>query len=273
MPTYLCHGFRWHRMSIRIFIVIHDIDDAAPEWIIAPASSRAILDTFHRSFDFLPERGAGSRPATEGGSGGRKGEGERPGGKGEGEGPGGKGEGEEPGGEQGGQGRLEVVGDGEAAVSLLEEYDPADLETVSRPYAYVADYVARVDSSAGVGAEMAAYEERAARAGAGWFPMLRDQLQEGEEIGWYVVVCGDEERETGLPPFVPEPEDEEVGGGEGEGAEEKRGEGGGEAGAGQAVESRPGRLAPETPAPGPERKKPDKKRSFRRLFGMKDTAG
>lgn len=249
-------------MSIRIFIVIHDIDDAAPEWLIAPASSRAILDTFHRSFDFLPERGPGSRPGSGDPSSGPATEGSRGGEKGEGEGPGG----------EGGEGKGEVS-EGQAAVSLLEEYDPADLETVSRPYAYVADYVARVDSSAGVGAEMAAYEERAARAGAGWFPRLRDQLQEGEEIGWYVVVCGDEERETGLPPFEAESEGEEVGEGEGEGPEQKEGERGGEASGGQAVESRPGRLAPETPAPGPERKKPDKKRSFRRLFGMKDTAG
>jgi hypothetical protein len=28
----------------------------------------------------------------------------------------------------------------------------------------------------------------------GWFEKLRDGLQKGEEIGWFVVVCGDEER-------------------------------------------------------------------------------
>jgi exonuclease III len=28
----------------------------------------------------------------------------------------------------------------------------------------------------------------------GWFEKLRDQLQKGADIGWYVVVCGDEER-------------------------------------------------------------------------------
>lgn len=257
MPTYLCHGFRWHRKSIRIFVVIHDIDDAAPEWIIAPASSRAILDTFHRAFDFLPAREASdsrpvsgdpssSGPATEGGGAGVGGE---------------EGEGGEP-------------GEGEAAVSLLEEYDPADLETVSRPHAYVADYVVKVDSSAGVSGEIAKYEERVRAGEDGWFEKLRDQLQGGEDIGWYVVVCGDEERETGLPPA--EPEGEEVG--EGEGAEEQRGGGGEAAGAGDAgqavAESQPGRLAPEPPGPGPGRKKPDKKRSFRRLFGMKqDSAG
>ena len=28
----------------------------------------------------------------------------------------------------------------------------------------------------------------------GWFEKLRDGLQKGEDIGWHVVVCGDEER-------------------------------------------------------------------------------
>ena len=28
----------------------------------------------------------------------------------------------------------------------------------------------------------------------GWFEKLRDGLQEGTDIGWFVVVCGDEER-------------------------------------------------------------------------------
>jgi exonuclease III len=28
----------------------------------------------------------------------------------------------------------------------------------------------------------------------GWFEKLRDGLQKGADIGWFVVVCGDEER-------------------------------------------------------------------------------
>lgn len=256
MPTYLCHGFRWHRKSIRIFIVIHDIDDGAPEWIIAPASSRAILKTFHRAFDFVPSREPGSRPASGDPSSSKPATGDA-----------GAGEGEEAGGE-------DEDGEGEAAVSLLEEYDPSDLETVSRPYAYVADYAVKVDASASLSAEMAKYDERVRDACGEWFPKLRDQLQGSEEIGWYVVVCGDEERETGLPPFEPEPEVEDVD--EGEGGEEQKGGEGEAVSAGEAVkavESQPDRLAPETPAPGPGKKKPDKKRSFRRLFGMKGSTG
>jgi hypothetical protein len=30
----------------------------------------------------------------------------------------------------------------------------------------------------------------------GWFEKLRDQLQRGEDIRWFVVVCGDEERQV-----------------------------------------------------------------------------
>ncbi|KUI55194.1 putative uridine nucleosidase 2 [Cytospora mali] len=95
-------------------------------------------------------------------------------------------------------------------VKLLEEYDPNNLEEVSRPYAYVADHVQRIDSSCSVAEEIAKYEQQvrskpdAAMKGPngewetakrpGWFGQLRDQLQRDEEIKWYVVVNGDEER-------------------------------------------------------------------------------
>lgn len=111
-----------------------------------------------------------------------------------------------------------------SAVQLLEEYDSSKISNVSQDYAYVADYVVRVDLSMSVMDEMARYEKRQ-RAGdgamsgpadesfgrathnhktsggsdssskAGWFEKLRDQLQRGEDIKWYIVVCEDEERE------------------------------------------------------------------------------
>ena len=34
---------------------------------------------------------------------------------------------------------------------------------------------------------------------AGWFEKLRDALQKEEEVGWHVVVCGDEERAFEIP--------------------------------------------------------------------------
>ncbi|EKD19660.1 uncharacterized protein L3040_001995 [Drepanopeziza brunnea f. sp. 'multigermtubi'] len=54
MPTFLVHGFRWNRTSIRIHIILNNLDDAAPEWIIAPASSVTLLNSFYTLFDFLP---------------------------------------------------------------------------------------------------------------------------------------------------------------------------------------------------------------------------
>ncbi|TPX07312.1 uncharacterized protein E0L32_010734, partial [Thyridium curvatum] len=54
MPTYLCHGFRWQRRSIRVYVVVQNLDDAAPEWIIRRGTSRALLSSFYSLFDFLP---------------------------------------------------------------------------------------------------------------------------------------------------------------------------------------------------------------------------
>ncbi|KAM0205752.1 hypothetical protein ACHAQD_005086 [Fusarium lateritium] len=55
MPTYLCHGFRWHRRDIRIFVILNDLEDAAPNWLLAPATSYCVLDQLHAKYDFLPE--------------------------------------------------------------------------------------------------------------------------------------------------------------------------------------------------------------------------
>lgn len=54
MPTYLVHGFRWNRASIRIHIILQDLEDAAAEWIVAPATSITILNSFYTLYDFLP---------------------------------------------------------------------------------------------------------------------------------------------------------------------------------------------------------------------------
>ncbi|TVY71359.1 hypothetical protein LSUE1_G009455, partial [Lachnellula suecica] len=54
MPTYLVHGFRWQRALIRIHIILNDLEDAAPEWIMAPATSGTLLNSFYSLYDFLP---------------------------------------------------------------------------------------------------------------------------------------------------------------------------------------------------------------------------
>jgi hypothetical protein len=183
MPAYLVHGFRWARGAIRIHIALYDIDDAAAEWIIAPASSVALLNSFYALFDFLPSRksslAAAGNPSVAG---------PRP--------------------------RFNDW----SMVKLLEQYDPADESVGSQPYAYVADYIVPVVLSTDVAAEMDAYDEHQ-RAEAsppgepglsglemrrcqGWFEKMRDKLQKDAAIGWYVVVCGDEEREYIAGPKV-----------------------------------------------------------------------
>jgi hypothetical protein len=106
-----------------------------------------------------------------------------------------------------------------SAIKLLEQYDPNDLEAVSQPYAYVGDYMVEVELGVSLNEEIAKYEARIkAEEGPlspgsttppegisardirrkskrlGWFEKLRDGLQKDADIGWYVVVVGDEER-------------------------------------------------------------------------------
>ncbi|KAM0328027.1 hypothetical protein ACHAQA_005428 [Verticillium albo-atrum] len=215
MPTYLCHGFRWHRPSIRVYVVVQNIDDAAPEWIITPDSSAAILQSFYTNFDFLPE----ARPASDDRQ-RKKPSKKRNGSQAQNPSPDTFAKPPPPVPPE----EDDVLLNAWSAVKLLEEYDPTDLTSVSRPYAFVADHVVRIDLSVSVVEEMASYEERMGRdAGAGkamaaassddynngkaahkkgatsgkkagWLEKLRDQLQKGEDIRWYVVVCGDEER-------------------------------------------------------------------------------
>jgi hypothetical protein len=102
-----------------------------------------------------------------------------------------------------------------SVIKLLEEYDPLKLDEVSRPHAFVADHVVRVDLSASIVEEIQKYEEmmkadrdpamtapssdetgrKKASKKPGWLEKLRDQLQRGEPIKWFIVVNGDEIRD------------------------------------------------------------------------------
>ncbi|KAI8687089.1 hypothetical protein NCS56_00281100 [Fusarium sp. Ph1] len=180
MPTYLCHGFRWHRRAIRIYVILNDLEDAASNWIIGPATSSSIVSQFYTSYDFLPEVAPPQQEASV--SIKAKKDNEHldddlslP------------------------PSRVPPEHDGVlmhswSAVKLLEEFDPEETMTPCRPYAYVADYVVRVDLSVDVAGEMAKYYEKMAGED-GWIVKLRDELQKGEPVRWYVVVCGDEVRD------------------------------------------------------------------------------
>ncbi|KAI4642002.1 uncharacterized protein J4E78_010303 [Alternaria triticimaculans] len=46
MPTWLVHGFRWPRAQIRIHVILQNLDDAAPEWLMAPATTACLIQNF-----------------------------------------------------------------------------------------------------------------------------------------------------------------------------------------------------------------------------------
>lgn len=48
MPVYFIHGFRWPRALIRIHIILHNLEDSAAEWLVAPNTTREMLDNFHQ---------------------------------------------------------------------------------------------------------------------------------------------------------------------------------------------------------------------------------
>ncbi|KAI0831008.1 hypothetical protein F5Y06DRAFT_203518 [Hypoxylon sp. FL0890] len=254
MPTYLCHGFRWHRRSIRYFVVIQDVDEVASEWIVSRQSPVALLDQFYELFDFLPPC---TRPASNLSPSLHRIQPQFPTSNGHAHSRihsyGGQEQKDKTNrfenGENGIRRRLSkspsrsrslgqlnknhddvtevpspdlpevdanISFNDWSVVKFLEEFDPSDLTVVSGPWAYVADYVVRIDTSVSVAEEINRYEARMktepckAMSGssdeegrkintfgnkkAGWLEKLRDQLQRTESIRWYVVVCGDEER-------------------------------------------------------------------------------
>ncbi|KAF5666048.1 nicotinamide mononucleotide permease [Fusarium heterosporum] len=199
MPTYLCHGFRWHRRDIRIFVILNDLEDAAPNWLLAPATSYCVLDQLHAKYDFLPELSPPTTPTQDSFSIATNNKLKE---------------------------KFDHVDDDHAIpisrvledddavlmhswspVRLLEEYDVDDMVTACRPYAYVADHVIRIDLSADVAGQMAKYYQQMAGED-GWIVKLRDELQKGEPVKWYVVVCGDEVRDV---PGKSDEEEREVG--------------------------------------------------------------
>ncbi|KXX80279.1 hypothetical protein MMYC01_203616 [Madurella mycetomatis] len=249
MPTYLCHGFRWQRRSIRVYVIVQNLDDASPEWIIPARASRCILKSFYSLFDFIPYcapvRGAYTPSQDDASDDGsyilhnnnytttasdtsRNRSRSR------------------------GRSRSQSLSQAQSrsqsraqqqqqqqpplpplpadpprsatpdddfsaqswsAVKLLEEYDPHDLSAVSRPYAYVADYAVRIDLSCSIADEIARYEQQQQlfqqqsyhpsdqKRKPTFLEQLRDQLQRGEEIRWYVVINDDEVRDASSPDY------------------------------------------------------------------------
>jgi hypothetical protein len=50
MPTWIVHGFRWPRAQIRIHVILQNLDDAAPEWLMAPATVTCMTENFKKQW-------------------------------------------------------------------------------------------------------------------------------------------------------------------------------------------------------------------------------
>ncbi|KAF2877781.1 hypothetical protein BDV95DRAFT_600481 [Massariosphaeria phaeospora] len=50
MPTWLVHGFRWPRYPIRIHVIQHNLDDAAPDYVMVPATIDALTQNFKQLY-------------------------------------------------------------------------------------------------------------------------------------------------------------------------------------------------------------------------------
>jgi hypothetical protein len=242
---------------IRIHIILHDLEDAAPDWIMAPATSVTLLNSFYTLYDFLPPSNpppaSSSLPAphaqvlvNEGVEGRRTltkrnlslrsslnsvARNGRPAtlpanGLNHGIGNGTQSLGRSAGNSIRSASTMQRIDEKQpsfndwSAVKLLEQYDLDYLEAISQPYAYVGDYMLEVSLGVSLTEEMAKYEAKIkveegplspASPGTpgegmsarefrrksrrlGWLEKLRDGLQKGADIGWFVVVVGDEER-------------------------------------------------------------------------------
>ena len=86
-----------------------------------------------------------------------------------------------------------------SVVKLLEQFDINEQIHPYQEYAYVGDYIVEVILGVSVSEESEKYQEwiKSVRERA-WIDKLKDKLQPEASIGWYVVVCGDEDR------FAPE---------------------------------------------------------------------
>ncbi|KAI9847616.1 MAG: hypothetical protein M1837_002190 [Sclerophora amabilis] len=55
MPAYLVRGFRWYRQSIRVYVVLANLDDAAADWVMGPKTNAALAGSFREWMPALEE--------------------------------------------------------------------------------------------------------------------------------------------------------------------------------------------------------------------------
>ncbi|KAI9696129.1 MAG: hypothetical protein M1836_005960 [Candelina mexicana] len=56
MPVYIVHGFRWPRPLIRVHVVLNNLDDASPEWLMSPECQACMLLNFQKLFPSIMAR-------------------------------------------------------------------------------------------------------------------------------------------------------------------------------------------------------------------------
>lgn len=61
MPTWLVHGFRWPRAQVRIHTILQNLDDVAPEWVMAPATQACLHKNFQEQWPEIVARLPGLR--------------------------------------------------------------------------------------------------------------------------------------------------------------------------------------------------------------------
>ncbi|KAH6643669.1 hypothetical protein C7974DRAFT_324566 [Boeremia exigua] len=61
MPTWLVHGFRWPRAQVRIHTILQNLDDVAPEWLMAPATQACLHTNFNQQWPAIVARLPGLR--------------------------------------------------------------------------------------------------------------------------------------------------------------------------------------------------------------------
>lgn len=160
MPVYLLYGFRWPRSGftgIRVYIVLHNLENATAEYLQQPLTSQLIYDSLDKTQGDIV-------------------------------------------------GRLPDL-------RFIEQYDPEDTTSetaVSQPFAYVAARVIEIPNTDSPGADGSLNvedlnnEPGLSDDASAALTQLRDNLAQGERIGWWIVYNGDPER------YFPETDEEEM---------------------------------------------------------------
>lgn len=86
---------------------------------------------------------------------------------------------------------------------FVEEYDTRDPTTKHSPYAYVGDIVEEIRLSYAVNEIIMAAAQAVSEEQLAALTKLRNELCPEAKIEWYIVVCGDLDRDFPAPPLTP----------------------------------------------------------------------